>query len=913
VALAATGDPLLLVPNLLNDLSALGALLTEAVRVESWIDAYLIAAAMNQIAEDTLHAAPYPLDEAASFWRTSPSRPTRLAADATSICGRSARALAGTRPSVRRLCTWQRQLDKTVENLADVVAGTTTPNPGLKARCHTAADQISSLPTAARSTVLSLPACFHGFDQRPEDLDRLAERYCNLAPGAGRPMLVVGVRTSGSYLAPLLAAFLRARGHPAARAITLRPRHALLAQERALVSATARAGGDVLVTDDPPVTGASLAQAAETLERSGVAPERIVMAIGLMQKSPPASAIERYRMVSLAPGEWTVDPWFRRDAVCAMLGSLLTGELEVEAVEPRALPSSPLDRGHRRSLWHVRGRDSDTGAARELDVLVAGVGLAYLGGQALEVASKLSAFSPRVLGLRQGLLYREWLASETRVGRSESISGEFAAAAARYVAARRDVLPLAGDPSMGLRGARPAWEVAGLILSGQFGRGSPIARVVFVDAIARRLLTVARPSVVDGTTEVERWFVSESVEAPFLKAGLSDRTHGRLGLACFDAAFDLAGVGALSPDGCVSDGVRCAWRELTGEDVSPERWLLYELIHAWGAQREDPRTEADVRQAAARALQRYFATVFLAGVESPLDGPLVALDVDGVLETELLGWSSLTRASATVLRALLEHGYRPVPVSGRGLDEIRDRCRAYSLDGGVAEYGAALYVTEGDRTIPLVERRQATALDRLRAVLTDESDIRLDPVYRHSLRAYRIGREGRRRPLSQDATASALTRASAVGMVRAIQGVSQTDFIPSAANKGSGIEALSTELGGQRCGIALAVGDSLPDGPFLRLARTAFVPAHAPAGIGNAAVKRAARPYQAGLALAVADLLGHAPGECPRCRPLERGPEQSTVVGLLSIGEGGRRSIPRQTAGLLAQLAMAGARGRLAN
>ena len=57
----------LLVPNLLNDLTGLGSLLVREVRQGAWLNAYLLAAGMNQIVEDYLHPDPYFLGKAADY------------------------------------------------------------------------------------------------------------------------------------------------------------------------------------------------------------------------------------------------------------------------------------------------------------------------------------------------------------------------------------------------------------------------------------------------------------------------------------------------------------------------------------------------------------------------------------------------------------------------------------------------------------------------------------------------------------------------------------------------------------------------------------------------------------------------------------------------------------------------------
>ena len=78
---AASDGVGLVVANLLNELAALGALLEQAARGRWWLDAFLVAAGINQIAEDWLHDSPYPFDDAASFLAGSGSRTGRVPAD----------------------------------------------------------------------------------------------------------------------------------------------------------------------------------------------------------------------------------------------------------------------------------------------------------------------------------------------------------------------------------------------------------------------------------------------------------------------------------------------------------------------------------------------------------------------------------------------------------------------------------------------------------------------------------------------------------------------------------------------------------------------------------------------------------------------------------------------------------------
>jgi hydroxymethylpyrimidine pyrophosphatase-like HAD family hydrolase len=896
-------DAGLVVTDLLNGLATLGTLLARAADEQWWLDAYLVAAGLNQIAEDHLHDAPYPLDDAASLLTRSGSRVGRLAGRGAGAGALAARRIAARRTGLRRTREWQRDVAALVDDLADVVVvGEARPAPALAHRCRRIALDIAELPVAVRQAVVRLPACFHDFDQRPEDLARLVERFTEDGADRDGPVLVAGVRTSGNYLAPLLAAGLRARGRHDTRVLTLRPGRPLLDAERALVRAVAPAG-HVLVTDDPPVTGSSLAAACAALERLGVPRSATVLLLALQGESAhlPCS-LAPYRAVTLAQDEWGLRSRLEPEAVRSELAALLEDELDIDGVEPVPLPGAARRR-HHRSLFSVRGRHVVDGTATELTVLASGVGLGYFGAHHLAVARALDAFGPRVLGLRDGVLYREWIAAERRMAAD---GDALPTSVAEYVAARRRALRVDRDRTVAMIGQRPVWEVAGLVLGGGFGRAAPVARVALVNRAARRLLRVTQPSVVDGNMTPDHWFTAAEDGQPALKVGLSDRTYWSLGLACCDPAFDLAGAGAFAADGTLAERVRMAWTHETGEGVDPERWLLYELAHLWGRLRADRANEAMVRHASARAAQRYFAGAFLGDVAVEGARTLCALDIDGVLESEQLGFPTLTRASATALRALIAHGYSPVAVSGRGLAEVRERCRAYGLAAGVAEYGSALCLDGGERVVTLVGADGHGALGRLRAALQERDGVHLDPAHVHALRAYRVGADSRRRPLDVEEVSECLHASGTAGAIEAIRGDSQTDLVASGIDKGTGLTALVDALaaghGDGRPEVVLAVGDTAADAPMLALARSAFVPAHASGAAMIAGARRVRRRYQPGLALAVAELLGHHPGGCPRCRVPRQTSDGQLLLDLLSISEDGRRGIAARTLQLAARL-----------
>ncbi len=795
--------------DLVRSLDELGGLLLETLAGGFRLDAFLIAAGMHQVVQDALHPDPFRLDEAASFLGSGPAgRLVRLAGSAVQR--------ARQRFLSRDLLACERELAGIVAALAE--EGPVAPE--LLRRAAAAVELLELLPAGVRQSVLRLPACFHDFDQRPEDVARLARGFATRFGERSRRLLVVGVRTSGSYLAPLQAACLRREGFARVDVVTARPGRRLLRSERRLVRGVVRDGGLALIVDDPPGTGGSLRRVVGEL---GLPAASVVLLLQLFEGQELPPALSEYDSICLPWREWHIHSRLRPPG----------------AAEALPVPAG-AGRGHARALFRVGERI----------VLASGVGLGYFGGAAPAIGQALPELLPAILGVADGVLWREWLPEERRTGPPgpEAIAG--------YVSRRAARLPLREDFSLQLTGEFPAWEVASNVLTRGFGRAGPVIKLLGVDAAARRLLHVKRPSLADGWTDTAQWF------EPAFKVGFYERSYWHLGLASADPVHDLAGAAAGQDEEFVEALLRAY-----PEPVDPERFLLSELAHLSCRLRLHPEDAPEVRSAQGAAVRRYVARRFLAGARGAPGGPLCALDLDGVLETEHLGFPSTTRSGALALRALLRHGFRPVIASGRSATDVADRCAGYGLPGGVAEYGGAIVV--GGTVRSLLTEETASSLERVRADLAGAD---LDPLYRHSVRARGLDEQ-------------AIERVLAAGGVRAIRGESQVDFVPAGVDKATGLQALLAELGADR--IAFAVGDTAADLPMLALAERAAAPGHARAVPRRVRVRR---PYQAGLAQAVEGLLGHAPGGCPDCRA-ELDERAELLLTILSAQERGTRGM----------------------
>lgn len=239
---------------------------------------------------------------------------------------------------------------------------------------------------------------------------------------------------------------------------------------------------------------------------------------------------------------------------------------------------------------------------------------------------------------------------------------------------------------------------------------------------------------------------------------------------CFDPLADVALAAVSAHEEGAAERLRHAYEEAARKPVDAElstgpRGFLPAAAGAIGAH-TDRRPDC--------LLQRYYGETLLGDAQDAINGPMCGIDVDGVLETMSLGLSATSPMGAMSLRTLGRHGFRPVLATGRSLGEVRERCLAYGLAGGVAEYGAVVYDRAWDESEVMVDGVAQAALDSLRDALRQTPDVCIDPGYLHVVRAFRIDRDGRRRGLSRSAAEEALAKASCTDSVRTFQGFYQT-------------------------------------------------------------------------------------------------------------------------------------------
>ncbi|MEU8510281.1 hypothetical protein AB0C76_01660 [Kitasatospora sp. NPDC048722] len=910
------------------------------------LDAFLLSAGICQIVEDRLQGASWGarrlVDHLAPGAR-GPAARSALRAARLGV-GLSAGAFRSVAPG-RGLRRWGDGMAALRDLLAgrvvdDLLADTPgperlgggrghAPDADLVRAVHEAAARLTTLPATGAllgAEYLRPPSCFRSFDQHPADTVELARRFTGPHGTRHRPLLVLGVRTSGSYLAPLAGAALRRLGHRSVTVGTTRPGLALLPGRAAVVRAVRESAGAVLVLDDPPATGGSLAAVAAAAEHAGFPADAVVPLFATFEDDGPVpDVLRRYPCLVLPGGDWEVHRRLGAAALADLLPDLLPGAARAAARAPEIGPAGPLSRWSHISVPLTAHVPDAEGREHALPLVAQWAGVGYLGRQAVTVARALDGLVPEVHGFADGVLLRTRLPGEPGPGPgpepepgpepgtgADRTGRPRPAEVARYVAARQRLLAVPADRSLGLAGRQPVWEVAARILAPVGGRLDPVLRPALLHPLARSLLAAPRPCVVDGRTGDEHWTPDGS--GGRVKTGFADGAFSNLDLATYDAAFDLAGAVTEAPgDPAHSHPAEAellsAYEQLTGRRIDPARWCLLRLVHNWDAARlartadpaRAPLVRAHERRAQAAAVQRFLADAYLADLDTDPQGPWCVLDVDGVLESDVLGFPASSPQGVLALRALRAHGYRVLLATGRSLPEVRDRCAAYRLAGGVAEYGAVAFDARTGTVHP-VSGTDATGLRRRLAALPG---VFVDPYARWSPRA--SAGDGPRRTALPARTVAGLLRRPPYGTrFTVVTGDAQSDFVPRGVDKAGGVRTLLAALGDGSAVPALAVGDTAADLPLLTWARRAAAPANAAPAVAAAGVPPARHPYQAGLAEIVGRLIGHRPGGCPDCRTPGHTPEVRALLALLAVPEAGRAgAAPR-----IAALARATARAR---
>ena len=285
---AASANVWPLPDNLALDFDRLSELLDAGLEHRAWVDAFAVAALINQTVEDFLHRDPLPLAKC-RFEVAEPS--SGLGTAARTGLASVRRHLKNRSPGTARLIRWQRDFAAFVLRLAEMVVcpairPCVAPEELLEV-CGLLLAEPDVLPAQLGRELCSPVAPFRNFAERREGWQQPLSSFLADPSRRRRRLLVVGIRPSGSCLAPLVAAHLGLQGCEDIGVMTLRAGERLLPCETAEIHETARKRGLVMVTDETATSQAMRLQIAETLVCEGSEAGSILLLSDL--PTPPAA------------------------------------------------------------------------------------------------------------------------------------------------------------------------------------------------------------------------------------------------------------------------------------------------------------------------------------------------------------------------------------------------------------------------------------------------------------------------------------------------------------------------------------------------------------------------------------------------------------------------------------------------
>jgi hydroxymethylpyrimidine pyrophosphatase-like HAD family hydrolase len=750
------------------------------------------------------------------------------------------------------------------------------------------------LPAAMRAGRIGVPSPFRRLDLAHHDVLALGRRYVQRFPDRSQPTLLLGLRTSGSYFAPLLRAFLAAEGFASVALLTMVPGKGPGRWERRALERFARQGFTAVILDDSPHTGGTIFTAFDIARRAGFATDKLKALI-------PAHPARRnwYKplgddvVVSLDPEDWhkrsLLTPEAAQDRLTEYFGARgfvrarVVESDRVAALNERLAVTSADERGARLKRIFEVHLETGRGERDVRFVLAKSVGWGWMGYHAFLTGYRLSGLVPPILGLRDGILYMEWIAQDASASAAREHGKPPPESIGAYAAARacRLGLPVGPAGSANLRRQDNGIRLLGKALSRAYGVfGTDLLMRARIERRLRRRPCPV-PTLIDGKMLRGEWIVGP--HGP-LKTDFEHHGLGKEELNVIDPTYDLA-ESILEWDMSRDEERRLIRRYVVGSgDTTVEQRLFVQKLLAglWAMKQAREhmfaRPHTIERQEAFH--QRFmkawnFLTVEAArhcgaacapAARPQWRAPLVALDIDGVIDERIFGFPCTTAAGIEALSLLRHHGISVALNSARSVAEIQAYCVAYGLAGGVAEHGAYIWDAVRGRGRTLLADETLRQLDELRSALRRIPGVFLDDRHRCSIRAFAYVPK----PHGILSTVVKSIRSSAVGdgalaplptllinhlmMDLGLDRLSfhhtsiDTTVVAQETDKGSGLVALRDWVLGAEAE-TVAVGDQQPDLTAFRVATRSF----APANIGCAREARllgcriARRSHQQGL------------------------------------------------------------------
>ena len=730
----------------------------------------------------------------------------------------------------------------------------------------------SPLPSGIYTRHPRIPGAFRSQDLTHFDVLSLGDKFIATFPDRKRPLLVTGLRTAGSYFALLLRAYLETQGYTRVQCVTLRPKAGISRWERKRIATNASENCLAVIIDEPVGTGGTLGKGIALLNKHGVSLNNVVVLFPVhrngrnWKSSPEAQPLFACNVLSLEHPEFYKHKLIESETPKTLLQEYFRNQGWDAVVQNQGaedanahLNAVSEEKYHSRLKRVYSVRLARPGETTTRYILAKSVGWGWLGYHAFVAGTRLAGCVPPVLGLRDGILYSEWVHEPDHKALP---SAETIEVVANYVATRASELRFKADAGMDVtRDSQPARgleELAGR-LSGAYGKAGGILK----RARMKRELSAMQshqPALIDGRMRRMEWIPTDG---SMLKSDFEHHGIGKHQLNLTDPAYDLAETilhWNLSED--EERELLDAYTARSHDRTVHSRIFLHKILAgAWWMDRaieniNDPRMLARHAEFNRQYIEAWNFLVlqtmrFCAGLcQKPAQvqwtSPIAVLDVDGVIDKQVFGFPSTSMAGIQAISLLHQHGFAVVLNTARSIPEVKEYCRAYGFAGGVSEYGAHVRDAVSGEERVLISDESLEKLARVRGALSRIPGVYLNDDYRYSIKAYTY-EHGRCVPIPRIVVQDIIAGLGIDGL-----GIhptyTDTAILSTETDKARGMVEL-LRLGGMADADTHAIGDTASDLPMFRAAVHSYAPGNVSCGAAARLLKCriASGTYQSGL------------------------------------------------------------------
>ncbi len=677
------------------------------------------------------------------------------------------------------------------------------------------------------------------------DILAITDKYLTNNRDKESEYVIIGSRTAGSYFAPLIKVYLQSKGFNKVKYITVRHKKGLSRQEKKELRKFLSPGSNVILTDDYSNTGYTFKSLQNIIWKFGANPEKttLLAPIHPRKKNVKLSDSSKVEIIKLNHNELykikLLDTSFVRELLNEYFAENEFDEIKLTNNSFIDLKNINLQKQYTDS-FQVRVKkvfefyfENENGIITKDKVLFKSTGWGWLGYHAYIAGKKLNTFVPDVFGFRNGFVIEQWI--EGNIYDHKPVPGNELKRISSYIDNRTKNLKLNEDPRFNKNDAGWGWMEILSILRRVYGvRTGYLKNNTLRKHLAKSLKYI--PSLIDGKMNPDEWIITGR---GLLKIDFEQHNFGAPEYDVVDPAYDLAAACfQFRLSGSKEKFFLADYVNKTGDSTIYDRIILYKLLYGSIIRKKliEEIKENNIKETCDQFNRRYlecrnflvysfnnFCSGLLKHEKTEDKNKFFFLDLDGVFDTEILGFPHTTISALKGISMLAERGYDVIPNTGRSINDVRNYCCTYDFNAGIGEYGSVIWDNLNKIEIPLTGSEIFPQLDICRHALGNIDNVFIDPSYKYSVRAYRFSSK-KTAGLSADECKELISKHN-LNNLKVINRQADTYFVGRQTDKGNAVTYFK-RYSGKTNYFSAAIGDSDEDIPMFKSADKSYAPAN---------------------------------------------------------------------------------------